>query len=147
MAQAIGMSDDVRELRARMKDFIDNVVFKAEPELNRQAEEGFHPVTGLPLELYEAAVAAGVLTIDRPASFADFDLFQPHQLRKRRAVWARLKGMEIAGKPVPQVTDLGLEDCARQNSLAENLSEGRGARERAKRGRLGEPRPVPRAEG
>ena len=113
-------------------------------------DDGFNGIivrTRRGLELYDAAVVAGVLTIERPASFADFDLFQPHQLRKRRAVWARLKGMEIAGKPVPQVTDLGLEDCARQNSLAENLSEGRGARERAKRGRLGEPRPVPRAEG
>jgi coenzyme F420 hydrogenase subunit beta len=113
-------------------------------------DDGFNGVivrTRRGLELYEAAVAAGVLTIERPASFADFDLFQPHQLRKRRAVWARLKGMEIAGKPVPQVTGLGLEDCARQNSLTENLSEARGARERAKRGRLGEPRPVPRAAG
>lgn len=113
-------------------------------------DDGFNGIivrTRRGLELYEAAVAAGVLTIERLASFADFDLFQPHQLRKRRAVWARLKGMEIAGKPVPQVTDLELENCARQNSLAENLSEARGARERAKRGRLGEPRPVPRAEG
>jgi alkylation response protein AidB-like acyl-CoA dehydrogenase len=59
MAQAIGMSDEVRELRARMKDFIDNVVFKAEPELERQSEHGFHPDTGLPLELYEAAAARG----------------------------------------------------------------------------------------
>lgn len=113
-------------------------------------DDGFNGIivrTRRGLELYEAAVAAGVLTIERLASFADFDLFQPHQLRKRRAVWARLKGMEIAGKPVPQVTDLELENCARQNSLADNLSEARGARERAKRGRLGEPRPVPRAAG
>jgi alkylation response protein AidB-like acyl-CoA dehydrogenase len=59
MAQAIGMSDEVREIRARMKDFIDNVVFKAEPELERQSEHGFHPDTGLPLELYAAAEARG----------------------------------------------------------------------------------------
>ena len=55
----VGMSDEVRELRARMKDFIDNVVFKAEPELERQSEQGFHPDTGLPQELYEAAKARG----------------------------------------------------------------------------------------
>src|SRR3954453_1009058 len=59
MAQAIGMSDEVRDLRARMKDFIDNVVFKAEPELERQSEHGFHPDTGLPLELYELAEERG----------------------------------------------------------------------------------------
>lgn len=99
------------------------------------------------LELYEAAVAAGALTIERSARFADFDVFQPHQVAKRRAVWARLKGMEAAGRPVPEVTGLALEECARQSSLAENLREGRGARDRARRGRLGEPRPVPRSEG
>ena len=59
MAQAIGMSDGVRDLRARMKDFIDNVVFKAEPELDRLSEHGFHPDTGLPMELYDAAKARG----------------------------------------------------------------------------------------
>src|SRR3954454_13039312 len=58
----IGMSDEVRELRGRMKDFIDNVVMKAEPELDRLAEQGYHPETGLPLELYEAAEAKGLDT-------------------------------------------------------------------------------------
>jgi len=96
------------------------------------------------LELYEAAVGAGVLVIDREARFEDFDLFQPHQVRKRRAVWARLTGMAIVGKPVPMVIDLSLEACARQNALATNLEEARGARRRAKAGRLGEPRPVAR---
>src|SRR6476620_12196388 len=61
MAQ-IGLSDAVRELRGRMKDFIDNVVIKAEPELDRLAEQGYHPDTGLPLELYEAAEAKGLDT-------------------------------------------------------------------------------------
>jgi coenzyme F420 hydrogenase subunit beta len=95
-------------------------------------------------ELYEAALAAGALTIERQADFRDFDVFQPHQVRKKRAVWARLKGMEAAGKPVPRTSGLRLEECARQNSITQNLVEARGARNRAKRGRLGEPRPVPR---
>ncbi|MET1029050.1 MAG: Coenzyme F420 hydrogenase/dehydrogenase, beta subunit C-terminal domain [Dongiaceae bacterium] len=95
-------------------------------------------------ELYDAAVEAGALTIERDIGFPDFDIFQPHQVRKKRAVWARLKGMEAAGKPVPATSDLRLEDCARQNSVARNLSEARGARDRAKRGRLGEPRPIAR---
>jgi coenzyme F420 hydrogenase subunit beta len=110
-------------------------------------DDGFNGIivrTKRGLELYDAAVAAGALIIDREASFEDFDLFQPHQVRKRRAVWARLKGMAIAGKPIPTVIDLGLEDSARQNSLATNLNEARGARYRAKAGRLGEPRPVSR---
>jgi coenzyme F420 hydrogenase subunit beta len=91
-------------------------------------------------------VAAGALTIVRDASFGDFDDFQPHQVRKRRAVWARLKGINAAGRPVPAVRDLEIDECARLNSLRENLAEYRGARERVKRGRLGEPRPVERGE-
>ena len=117
------------------------------PAVEDEALNGIFVRTHRGLELYDAAVAAGALTIVRDASFAEFDILQSHQVRKRRAVWARLKGMEIAGKPVPAVTGLALEDCARQNSMADNLAEGRGARDRARSGRLGEPPPVPRVGG
>lgn len=96
------------------------------------------------LELFDAAVGAGALEIERETDIAEISELQSHQVRKRRAVWARLKGMAIAGKPVPFVTDLALRQCASQNALAENLAEGRGARDRARRGRLGEPQAVPR---
>jgi coenzyme F420 hydrogenase subunit beta len=105
-------------------------------------DEGFNGIivrTRRGLELYDAAVAAGALTIDRLVTFADFDRYQPHQVRKRRAVWARLKARERVGKPVPRVTNLSLEACARQNSVRENLAEYRGARARAGGGVLGEP--------
>src|SRR5688572_29736392 len=55
----IGMTDEMRALRARMKDFIDHVVFPAEAELEREIEDGLHAETGLPLELYTAAKARG----------------------------------------------------------------------------------------
>lgn len=108
-------------------------------------DEGFNGIivrTGRGRELYDAAVAAGALTIEREVTFADFDRFQPHQVRKRRAVWARLKGRERAGQPVPVVTNLDLEACARQNPLRVNIAECRGARERARGGGLVEPRVV-----
>ncbi|MGX5846203.1 Coenzyme F420 hydrogenase/dehydrogenase, beta subunit C-terminal domain [Mesorhizobium sp. PL10] len=116
------------------------------PAVDDEALNGIIVRTKRGLELFDAAVAAGALAIKRETSFAELGELQSHQTRKRRAVWARLKGIEIAGKPVPVVTDLALKDCARQNTLADNLAEGRGARDRAKRGRLGEPRPVPRCE-
>jgi coenzyme F420 hydrogenase subunit beta len=75
----------------------------------------------------------------RDISFRDFDEFQPHQVRKKRAVWARLAGMRAAGRAVPETHELRLAECARLNSLKENLAEARGARRRAKQGRLGEP--------
>lgn len=96
------------------------------------------------LELFDAAVEAGALEIKRESNIAEISELQSHQVRKRRAVWARLTGMAIAGKPVPSVTGLALRDCAAQNSPAENLAEGRGARDRARRGRLGEPPAMPR---
>jgi coenzyme F420 hydrogenase subunit beta len=91
-------------------------------------------------ELYEAALAAGaIVESPRRVSFRDFDEFQPHQVRKKRAVWARLAGRKAAGQPVPEANGLRLRDCARQNSLQENLSEARGARQRSNSGRFGEP--------
>jgi coenzyme F420 hydrogenase subunit beta len=116
------------------------------PAVEDEALNGIFVRTQRGLELYDAAVEAGVLAIKRPSSFAEFDVLQSHQVRKRRAVWARLKGMQAAGRPVPVVTNLALEDCARQNSLQANLAEARGARDRVRRGSLGEPRPTPRAE-
>jgi coenzyme F420 hydrogenase subunit beta len=111
-------------------------------------DEGFNGIivrTARGLELYEAALAAGAIVVEpRDVSFRDFDAFQPHQVRKKRAVWARLAGMKAAGQPVPETHDLRLAECARLNSVAENLTEARGARRRAKQGRLGEPAAVKR---
>ena len=97
------------------------------------------------LELYRAALAAGAIVAEpRDISFRDFDEFQPHQVRKKRAIWARLAGMRAAGRAIPETQNLRLADCARLNSLKENLTEARGARRRAKQGRLGEPPAISR---
>jgi acyl-CoA dehydrogenase len=108
MAQSIGMSDEVRELRARMKDFIDNVVFKAEPELERQNEDGFHPDTGLPLELYEAAKARGEDTAigvrgpgTRAARRSTGPMAELKAEAKSRGLWALGHPKEIGGGGLP----------------------------------------------
>jgi coenzyme F420 hydrogenase subunit beta len=111
-------------------------------------DEGFNGIivrTARGLELYRAALAAGAIVVEPgDVSFRDFDGFQPHQVRKKRAVWARLAGMTAAGQPVPETHNLRLAECARLNSVAENLTEARGARRRSKQGRLGEPPAVKR---
>jgi coenzyme F420 hydrogenase subunit beta len=111
-------------------------------------DEGFNGIivrTARGLELYEAALAAGAIMVEPGnVTFRDFDGFQPHQVRKKRAVWARLAGMRAAGQPVPETHRLRLAECARLNSVAENLAEARGARRRAKQGRLGEPPAIKR---
>ena len=97
------------------------------------------------LELYRAAVAAGAIVVEpRGLSFREFDGFQPHQVRKKRAVWARLAGMRAAGRPIPDTRNLRLRECARLNTLGENLDEARGARRRAQQGTLSEPPAVSR---
>ena len=94
--------------------------------------------------LLHAALSAGAVIVERRIDFRELDIVQPHQVRKKRAVWARLAGMNAAGLPVPHTSRLRIESCARLNSLKENLSEARGARTRARHGRLGEPKPRPR---
>lgn len=106
-------------------------------------DEGFNGIivrTARGLDLYRAAVAAGAIVIDaQPVGFRDFDVFQPHQVRKKRAVWARFAGMRAAGHPVPDTENLRLDECARLNSIGANLAEARGARSRALNGRMSEP--------
>jgi coenzyme F420 hydrogenase subunit beta len=106
-------------------------------------DEGFNGIivrTVRGLELYRAALAAGAIMVEpRSVTFRDFDGFQPHQVRKKRAVWARMAGMKAAGCPVPETHRLRLAECARLNTWTENLDEARGARRRARQGRLGEP--------
>jgi coenzyme F420 hydrogenase subunit beta len=97
------------------------------------------------LELYQAALSAGAIKLEpRDVTFRDFDNFQPHQVRKKRVVWARLAGMKAAGRPITSVHNLRIDDCARLNSVTVNLEEARGARRRALTRRLGEPRSVQR---
>lgn len=110
-------------------------------------DEGFNGMlvrTRRGAELFDAAVAAGVLTLVREVDCREMDRLQPHQVRKKRAVWARLAGMRAAGMPATVATGLRIEECARLNTLSENLSEARGARLRSRSGRLGEPTAVPR---
>ena len=106
-------------------------------------DEGFNGIivrTPRGLELYRAALEAGAIAVEsQRVGFRDFDGFQPHQVRKKRAVWARLAGMKAAGQVVPQTYNLRVEECARLNTVAENLAEARGARRRSRQGRLGEP--------
>ena len=108
MAQAIGMSEEVRELRARMKAFIDGVVFAAEAELERQSEHGLHPETGLPLELYEAAKARGEDTAKgvrgpgtESARRSTGPLAALKAEAKRRGLWALGHPQEIGGGGLP----------------------------------------------
>ena len=109
-------------------------------------DAGFNAVfarTAAGAALFERAVADGALTVVRGIDIRDMDDFQPHQVRKKRAVWARLQGMRAAGMSVPQVENLRIAELAALNDPAENQREQEGAQRRAAVGRLGEPPAVP----
>jgi coenzyme F420 hydrogenase subunit beta len=91
------------------------------------------------LELLTSAVRDGALILDQDLTPRDMDDFQPHQVRKKQAVWARLVGLRHAGQLVPTIERLRIRDLARTVGLGANLAEARGTRQRAREGRTKEP--------
>jgi coenzyme F420 hydrogenase subunit beta len=66
-------------------------------------DEGFNGIiTRSPLgqALVDSAIAAGDLVLGKPHTPRDYDDFQPHQVRKKRNIAARLRGLTAAGQPV-----------------------------------------------
>ncbi len=93
--------------------------------------------------LLEKAEAAGYIVTGSALTPRDLDRFQPHQVAKKKAVWARFVGMRNANCIVPEVARLRLKPLARAQSVAENLREARGARERCRKQRNQEDLPCP----
>lgn len=108
-------------------------------------DEGFNAVFARSAKgnvLLQAAFEAGVIRQSARIGFRDMDDYQPHQVRKKRAVWARLEGIQQAGMRTPAVEHLRIAELAQQNNVEVNQHEHEGAYQRALDGRLGEP-PVP----
>ncbi len=95
------------------------------------------------LELMEAAERDGALVIERDVTARDMDDYQPHQVDKKRAVWARHLGLRTVGKLAPEVRRLRIEELALENGVPENLRQARGTRRRVRAGRTSEPAPRP----
>jgi coenzyme F420 hydrogenase subunit beta len=109
-------------------------------------DDGFNAVlvrTEAGLELFDAAVAAGVLTIENDIPTRRLDDFNPHQVVKKRAVAARLAGIRAAGGPIPRVRHLRIGRLARDAGWRSSLSEFLGGFRRSRRGSFSEPSPVP----
>ena len=90
-------------------------------------------------ELVQSAVDAGDLVLGEPISETMLNDFQPHQVRKKHALAARMAGREAAG--LPNIKTNGL----RISSLGQNLSkeawktEAEGTKQRATNGAMTEP--------
>jgi coenzyme F420 hydrogenase subunit beta len=105
-------------------------------------DDGYNAVfvrTDVGAELFESAVAAGVLEVGDAIPVRRMDYFQPHQVEKKRAVASRLAGMRAAGAPVPRVRDLRIGRLARQTGWRAAFRQFLGAYRRARRGAFSEP--------
>ena len=81
-------------------------------------------------------MSAGDLVLGRDQDPREYDDCQPHQVSKKRALAARLRGLSAAGHPVYVHSGLRLDELD-----AKDATEEEGARERAMSGRFDEPMP------
>ncbi len=93
--------------------------------------------------LLQRAVSAGYVALGDSLTPRDMDRFQPHQVTKKRSVWARFVGLRTADNVVPDVRGLRLKPLARRNSFEQNLNQARGALIRTRQGNNQEATPIP----
>ncbi len=94
-------------------------------------------------DLLDAAARDGAIVIDGEAGPREMDVYQPHQVSKKLAVWARHAGLRAAGRLAPETARLRIEELARTAGVSSNLAQARGTRRRAREGRTDEPTPRP----
>jgi coenzyme F420 hydrogenase subunit beta len=87
--------------------------------------------------LLRRAVEAGALTLVGEMDFRDFDVVQPHQVRRKQAITSRIAAMRDAGRPTTEYPDLRL-DAAAATATPEFRQENYGGM----RGRLARRPPV-----
>ncbi|WP_306129237.1 Coenzyme F420 hydrogenase/dehydrogenase, beta subunit C-terminal domain [Roseovarius sp. MMSF_3350] len=88
--------------------------------------------------LFDAAVSAGDLVRGADHSPRDYDRFQPHQVDRKQAMAARLRGLAAAGRPVYAHGGLRLDTLD-----SKDPDEEAGALRRAKVGRFDDEVPEP----
>jgi coenzyme F420 hydrogenase subunit beta len=99
--------------------------------------------TGLGLELLESAVRDGALVIERDIGPDDLTSYQPHQVRKKQAVWSRYQGLADENRIVPHTDNLRLEQLSVALPAEIQQSQREGTRTRITQGKATEPRPQP----
>jgi len=92
-------------------------------------------------ELLAAAAADGALELEYDVVPDTLSLYQPHQVNKKYAAWARHQGLRDAGRIVPRTERLRIEELSRELPVASNEYQRRGTLERVRAGRADEPRP------
>ncbi len=97
--------------------------------------------TGAGEELIAAAAADGALTLEYDIVPDTVSVYQPHQVNKKYAAWARHQGLKDAGRIVPQTERLRIAELAQELPDASNQLQREGTRKRIEIGKATEPTP------
>jgi len=92
-------------------------------------------------ELVASAVASGALVLGEDITPEQFNDFQPHQVRKKHAVHARLAGLEEAGIAPIEASGLRLAELAENLSPEDRSRQIAGVKQRVAEGRIREALP------
>lgn len=122
---AIGLSADIAAL---------DVWDDCNPTREDEGWNGFIARTERGRALLEAAAAAGAIVLDAEWDIANLDRCQPHQVRKRRAVRARVEAMRECGVPYPRTEDEGLDAVSYARDSEAYADEKAGTARRLARG-------------
>lgn len=93
-------------------------------------------------ELIAAAAADGALTLEYDIVPHTVSVYQPHQVNKKYAAWARHQGLMDAGRMAPQTERLRIEELARELPEETNRFQRDGTRKRVEIGKASEPTPA-----
>jgi len=85
------------------------------------------------LDLMNDAAKAGFIHIGDKLKIEDIDDFQPHQVNKKKAVYARHQGMIKAGSPTIATDGLRIKELSKLNSNEFNEKEELGIGSRIKK--------------
>jgi coenzyme F420 hydrogenase subunit beta len=99
-------------------------------------DEGFNAAivrTQRGLDLLNEASTAGYIHIGDQLKIDDIDDFQPHQVKKKKAVYARLQGLQKANLPTIKTERLRIEELYKLNSKEFNQKEETGIASRFKK--------------
>ena len=92
-------------------------------------------------DLVIAAAADGALTLEFDTIPDTMSVYQPHQVNKKYAAWARHQGLADAGRLVPQTERLRIEELASELPEATLQFQRDGTRQRVESGKANEPTP------
>ncbi len=92
-------------------------------------------------ELIAAAVTDAALTIEFDITADDMSIYQPHQMHKKYAAWARHQGLADEGRIKPETARLRINELSEELPDAMNDHQRQGTRKRIQDGKVGEPTP------